>query len=1692
VTGAAELGTGEVSVFVINAQNRLREGFRFALNSDLALEFGQSVDVKQSTALVGAPGSATDRGYLVVLDLTSLNQVNIQQVITTPDLELSGRFGYSLSLSADTRWAYVSAPEINSVYAFTRVSVPTALQKRKTLEGDGSTVTFDLGFTPLSTQSIIVRDLFGKILVQGVEFETSGPNIVFNTAPEPDQRIFVVQPSWYYEFVFKIQSPDSNAGDKFGFSVSTSQDGSRVAIGAPFHEFAAPPLVEADLTDAGAVYVYDRSIQAFVGGAETYQTADAFGTAISVRINDATLIPSLDYLENSATRTITLVQPTRDYDKIYVETNNFNLVTKLKSQTPNRFNNFGYSVAVCRTDCSIYAGSPSTDRLATNSGSVYRFVNSGKTYGTVMGTVVNPTLTPGDSFRINDFNIEVTATDVAALALIINNRQIPGVSAGIVDNKLEIQSSSNAEYNKLKISKGTGTVLADLGISIYELVQIIENPQTSQNEYFGETLAVTPDSRKLLVGSPSATSRFDIEFDASATTFDVDSTRITETIQNSGSVQVFEYLSNLTETRDNPGKMTLGQELIPTTLTLDDRFGQSVAASNSVILVGAPGDSSVVADQGVVNIFQNTSGKNFYELVRQKQPRVNTDSINKIFIYNREKNQILTRLDFIDPAKGKLLGAVAENLDYLTAYDPARYNQTSFGASATSVEQAWGSVQLGTFWWNLDTVRFLDYEQDGLDYRAANWGKLFPESSVEVYEWIVSNSLPSEYQSSGGSGTPRSVDNTEYCEEEYQDPATGSLAIRYYYWVRNRDTVTGTRPKTRTSSQVTSLIENPATQAGAYAAILKDNAVSLHNVSDSVSASSSVLHIDFDIKINDDNLHTEFELLQENTPRGRANKRILNKIQDSLAGINAIGQAVPDPTLPAPEQLGVLIRPRQGVFVNRIGALKQFVSEVNKLFAREKITEDFDISMLNSFEPIPRSGLGLWNERVANLEEFSLVNLDIKPLGYKILVEFNEDLDGRWCIFEKKTATQIVVSRVQSYDVRRYWEPLDWYAMGYSATTVPDYVVANRTGLIGLALEENQTVKLLDNGKSQFLLLRATASGVNVELETVGIQRGTIQLLKTLYENPTTGFDSASFEAGLYDESLPQIEVRLIFQALRDDILVGEYNTEFNKLFFMLVKYAVSEQISLDWAFKTSFISVLHRIRKLEEYPTFRRDNQQFLLDYLTEAKPYRTKIREYVLDYERTDVSNTAVTDFDALDSGTQADWLASYKLQVSSIDIIEGGVGYTSEPTVEISGGGGTGATAEALVENGIITEITVTEPGTGFTSQPTVTITGGGGSGARARVQLENNLIRTSRTLIKFDRVNYAWDLEVQDWQPNTEYQIGDIITYQGEAYEVQTAFASSDVFSGSNLEIYLDEDFQTANDRTWAYYQPGTGQTLRDLKLLFSGLEYPGTFVNAPAFTTSSGFDTRRWDRDLFDSVEAGSDTLPDNYLDNTIQSSFLDTQLGLRPEDVILDGAAFVDTFNSHAPEELIPGQCFDTLDIQVYTTENTEIPAPAIAFRIFKNMVEETEYFRISAARITELAAPLNITDTEISVVDASVLAEPAPEATVSVPGVVFINGERITYFVRDLVENKLKQIRRGTFGTGAAPFHDAGSSVVDAHRDQRIPNATPTTWYEIVPGGQLSPDGSTLEVLTTGAGLQGSSTGQAIFLIAEAGPEIP
>lgn len=87
-------------------------------------------------------------------------------------------------------------------------------------------------------------------------------------------------------------------------------------------------------------------------------------------------------------------------------------------------------------------------------------------------------------------------------------------------------------------------------------------------------------------------------------------------------------------------------------------------------------------------------------------------------------------------------------------------------------------------------------------------------------------------------------------------------------------------------------------------------------------------------------------------------------------------------------------------------------------------------------------------------------------------------------------------------------------------------------------------------------------------------------------------------------------------------------------------------------------------------------------------------------------------------------------YSNQIIGYDIISGGTSYTSLPTITITGGGGMGAAATAVVFDGQIIDIDIVEKGDGYTTTPTVTVTGGGGVGANVKAVLNLAVSGTSK--------------------------------------------------------------------------------------------------------------------------------------------------------------------------------------------------------------------------------------------------------------------------------------------------------------------------------------------------------------------------
>lgn len=104
--------------------------------------------------------------------------------------------------------------------------------------------------------------------------------------------------------------------------------------------------------------------------------------------------------------------------------------------------------------------------------------------------------------------------------------------------------------------------------------------------------------------------------------------------------------------------------------------------------------------------------------------------------------------------------------------------------------------------------------------------------------------------------------------------------------------------------------------------------------------------------------------------------------------------------------------------------------------------------------------------------------------------------------------------------------------------------------------------------------------------------------------------------------------------------------------------------------------------------------------------------------------------------------------------IRVTEGGTGYSPEPTVTIEGGGGTGATATALVYNGAVAFILVSCEGLGYTSPPAITITDESGTGASAVAYVQN----TTAVLISetFEELDDIPQLSSMFWRVTRTYE------------------------------------------------------------------------------------------------------------------------------------------------------------------------------------------------------------------------------------------------------------------------------------------------------------------------------------------------
>ena len=101
--------------------------------------------------------------------------------------------------------------------------------------------------------------------------------------------------------------------------------------------------------------------------------------------------------------------------------------------------------------------------------------------------------------------------------------------------------------------------------------------------------------------------------------------------------------------------------------------------------------------------------------------------------------------------------------------------------------------------------------------------------------------------------------------------------------------------------------------------------IALYNAADYIDAEDTIINIEFDRELTDNNVHVEYELIAQDKADAFLSNNLYRKLQDSFCGYNLNGLPVPNPILSPPEKYGVDFQPRQSMFADRFTALKNYL-----------------------------------------------------------------------------------------------------------------------------------------------------------------------------------------------------------------------------------------------------------------------------------------------------------------------------------------------------------------------------------------------------------------------------------------------------------------------------------------------------------------------------------------------------------------------------------------------------------------------------------------------------------------------------------------------------------------------------------------------------------------------------------------------
>ena len=346
-TGDDDKGSNSGSAYIFTKQangSYLQTQKLLASDGAAGDRFGHSVAVSGDglTVVAGAyqdddKGSNSGSAYIFTKQADG-SYLETQKLLAT-DGAANDRFGSSVAVTADGLTVVAGAYQDDdkgsnsgSVYIFTKQANGSYLETQKLVASDGA-----------------MDDYFGwSVAVSG-----DGSTVVVGSYKDDDKGtdsgsayIFTKQADGSYLETQKLLATDGAAGDRFGYSVAVSGDGSTVVVGATGDDDKG--------ADTGSVYIFTKEVDGSYF--ETHKllatggrSGEEFGWSVAVSRDGSTVVVGAHKSDTSVKTYGAAYTFTKQPDKSYLQTH------KLSPPGYASSNHFGKSVAISNTSVAVAA-----------------------------------------------------------------------------------------------------------------------------------------------------------------------------------------------------------------------------------------------------------------------------------------------------------------------------------------------------------------------------------------------------------------------------------------------------------------------------------------------------------------------------------------------------------------------------------------------------------------------------------------------------------------------------------------------------------------------------------------------------------------------------------------------------------------------------------------------------------------------------------------------------------------------------------------------------------------------------------------------------------------------------------------------------------------------------------------------------------------------------------------------------------------------------------------------------------------------------------------------------------------------------------------------------------------------------------------------------------------------------------------